>query len=111
MLKRFISSSVTFFSFDVEPNKIHEEARTSSQDDGCHSSVSKNWPAGLPSFKWGGNSNETRLAMTLKGKIRVVTERGQGRRTPQQDQAQVHTCRQPEGKGVGEIPQGGWCGG
>ena len=91
ILKRFRPSSVTFLSFDVEPNKRHQEARTSSSKDaGCPSSVSGNWPIVPPSFKlsggeggsggegWGvgggeGGSNERRLAVRQRGSAAAVT--------------------------------------
>jgi hypothetical protein len=51
ILKRFIPSSVTFFSFDIKSNERHKEARIfSRKDSGCQSSVSKNWPI-LPSLR------------------------------------------------------------
>lgn len=61
ILKRFRPSSVTFLSFDVEPNKTHQEARTSSSKDaGCPSSVSGNWPIvpPSPSFKLKGGGEQ-----------------------------------------------------
>lgn len=77
ILKRFRPSSVTFLSFDVEPNKTHQEARTSSSKDaGCPSSVSGNWPIvpPSPSFKLkGGGGKERRLAVRQGGSAAVVT--------------------------------------